>query len=363
MGLLKALYQLRDQNSLISAPSQAHPGDVYQHYAAHPPQWAEDISNYAPSISAILDRNKLNLKKATELCQEHDDEPESFYDFEKFLHSGRYDAVIIATPNDAHTQILLPLLERNIPVLCEKPIATTLGEHDQIIRAAEKSTALFYVGFNLRSAPLYRRIYETIESGKIGSPMAVSCREVRGPFREGYRYQDGRSGGALLEKNCHDFDLFNWYLNANPVRVSAFGGQHVLNKNTSLIDSASVIVEYDGGQIGTLELCMYAPFAQEGRTYELRGPQGVMRSPEKPDAIDCFTFGSRERIEVESAQFGTHAGGDMLQMLNFVKCLRGEQKPPATLRDAKKSAAIAIAAERAIAEKRVVEIDGNYDLV
>src|SRR5699024_7513425 len=117
----------------------------------------------------------------------------------------------------------------------------------------------------------------------------------------------------------HDFDLFNWYIGAEPVKVSAFGGQHVLNKNSPIMDAASVIVEYDCGQIGTLELCMYAPFAQQGRTYELRGPGGVMRTPEHPDTIELFSFGQNDTLKVDSSQFGTHSGGDMLQMLNFFK--------------------------------------------
>lgn len=364
LGLINSLYDLRNRRSLINSNPLAHESDAYKKYAASPAAWSEDISIYVPQITALVNRTQSDLQKAQELCIENGDKPQTFNSLDELLsHKNLFDAVIVATPNDAHTQILLALLERKIPVLCEKPIATTLEEHDRIISAAQKSKSLFYVGFNLRSSPLFRRIHEVLEDGKIGKPMAVSCREVRGPFREGYRFDNIRSGGSLLEKNCHDFDLFNWHLGASPIKVSAFGGQHVLNKNTSIIDSASVIIEYDSGQIGTLELCMYAPFTQRGRTYELRGAQGVMRSPESPNEIDCFTFGSHTNMKVESEQFGSHSGGDMLQMLHFCKCLAGEEKPPATLLDAKKSAAIGIAAERAINENRIVEIDENFNLL
>src|SRR5699024_4549409 len=100
-GLLNSLYQLRNKKNLISVREDGHPGDAYQRYASDPPKWTVDLSAYAPRVSAILDRNSQNQQKALELCKEHGDEPILFTDLDKFLDGANYDAVIVATPNDA----------------------------------------------------------------------------------------------------------------------------------------------------------------------------------------------------------------------------------------------------------------------
>src|SRR5699024_5037957 len=99
------------------------------------------------------------------------------------------------------------------------------------------------------------------------------------PFPEGHYYTNEESGGSLLEKGCHDFDLFNWLLDADPVTVGAFGGQHVLSEETDVIDNATAIIKYDSGAVASLDLCLHAPFSQtRGRNYDVRGSDGVIRT-------------------------------------------------------------------------------------
>lgn len=357
---IEQAYELRDREYFLCDNDLQYPENTYVNHAETVPEWVTDVSDLTPEVTALFDPNDSQLRQTQAVCDENGDDPAIFDSFEDFLRFDGYDAVLICSPSDSHIDAALPLLDRDVDILCEKPIATTLADHDRIIEAADQSDNLFYPAYNLRSSPFFIQLKELLEQNTIGDVGMLSCHEVRGPFKESYHYSQVRSGGSLLDKNCHDFDLFNWYLESDPVRVSAFGGQHALTRNTDIIDQATVIVEYDNGAIGTLELCLYAPWSQRTRKYELRGTEGLLRSPEESTTIDRYTQDGRHRDSIDTV--GSHMGGDYVQMKRFLQGIREDRAPPETLEDAKKAAAVAIAAERAIQEREIIEIDSNYDL-
>lgn len=364
------LYELRDQKYFLSERDDNWPHGIYDEHALETPTWVEDISDLNPQITAIMNPGEESLQKANTLCQDHGDDPVLYRSLSEFLESERFDTVIVASPNDQHLEAVLPLLENNVDLLCEKPLANRLADHDKMIAAEENSDALFYVGFQRRVAPYYREIKELLDAGTIGNLGMMNHVEVRDPFQSSsgeFRFSKDRSGGALLEKNSHDFDLFNWYSGADPVSVSAFGGQHVFTMGTDIVDQATVNVQYEDGTIGSLELCLYngvGPVDQyevhTRKTSEYRGEDGVILAPDKPDVIEVQRREKTVRVTVGVA--GSH-GGDIFEMRRFLRCLKGEEEPPATVVEAKKAAAVSFAAERSIQENGcIVNIDSNYDL-
>ena len=214
----------------------------------------------------------------------------------------------------------------------------------------------------MRHSPSFVRLKEIIDDGVIGELGMISAHEVRTPFPPGHYYSQEASGGALLEKDCHDFDWFNWVVGVDPVKVAAVGGQHVLSEDTDVNDHATVIVEYENGVKASLELCLYAPFTQvRGRVYHVRGSEGIIRTPEEASTWDVYTRDTRDRFTATSTD-SEHGGADLRQMKHFLRVLQGREEPLATPVDAKKAAAIAIAGERSIEEGEFVTIDENYDV-
>ncbi|WP_255171495.1 Gfo/Idh/MocA family protein [Natrononativus amylolyticus] len=365
------IYRLRRQNHLGSDAGDGvlnSPQPLYETYAADHPEWVEDVSDLQPTVSAVFDPSADARQAAAAVCRDGGDDPDLFETYEAFLERGEYDAVVVASPNDTHVELAVPLLERGVDVLCEKPLATTLEDHDRLEAAVRESEGLFYPGFNMRSLPYYRRLVELVAEGAIGSLGMISCREVRMPFPDGHYYTQAESGGSLLEKNCHDFDLMNWVTGADPVRVCAFGGQDVFTEGTDVNDHAVVIVEYENGVRASLDLCLYAPYGDwhpefhGRRDYQFRGTEGILASAS--DGSDAWELYARRRRETyETGGFaGGHGGGDYLQMRTFLRCLQGRTEPPATVTDAKRAAAIALGAERSIRESEIVGIDSRYDL-
>ena len=95
----------------------------------------------------------------------------------RMLDETAPDAVAIFTPDDQHVEPACMALKRGIHVYCEKPLATTLADCDTIIEAARHTTAVFYMGFNLRHMPLIRTARELIADGEIGEILTLEMNE------------------------------------------------------------------------------------------------------------------------------------------------------------------------------------------
>lgn len=364
-GHVSSTYVVRDRDFIEydeeTAWAPNYPFNVYQEYADEIPDWARDISHIEPEFTAIFDPATEACEKTQRLCRDNGDDPSVYGEFDEFLDDAdTYDAVIVASPNEYHVEQSTRLLELDLDVLCEKPVATTLPDHDRLIDEVSAASSTFYPGFNLRCSPFYTRLKDLIADGSVGELGMISCRECRGHFTAEYSFTEAGSGGTLLDKNCHDFDLYNWYAESDPVRVSAFGGQHVHGRNTDVVDQAVVQVEYANGVLGSLDLCMYAPFDERVRMYELRGSAGLLRAPNEPRTVDRYTRTGTDRLTVDET-IGGHGGADPRQMLRFLSTLRDEAEQPATIEDAKKADAIALAGRRAISTGKTVDLDGDYN--
>ena len=96
--------------------------------------------------------------------------------------------------------------------------------------------------------------------------------EFRGPLIPGWR-QTGKTGGIMLEKNSHFFDLFNWFAESEPVRVTGMGGNNV-NHDSPLIDHCIVTVEYRNNIRATLLMCLFSEHGSQP-TLDIVGDKGV----------------------------------------------------------------------------------------
>jgi predicted dehydrogenase len=319
---------------------------AYQRYA-NVPEWLDVIQDYEVTITDVVDPAADARQQAASIVSASGPEPAQWESTAAFLDGSDADAVVLATPNHTHVEQATELLDHDYDVYCEKPIATTIEGHDRLESAAAPSDGLLYVGFNLRASPAYRRYKKMIEEGQIGDLGMISAQNVRFPFPAGFRYQQGTSGGSLLEKNCHDFDLFNWFTESEPHRVAAMGGQQVLDRDTDVIDHATVQLEYESGVKATLELCLYTPFTQqENRRIAIRGTDAIAAETDDGE-IRVNGPGETATIEQVGTEYG-HGGADIRVLSRFLACLRGEAEPPASIADARAAARIAFTAEAAI---------------
>lgn len=292
------------------------------------------------------------------------DELQVFENWQDVIADDRVDAIIVALTNDQHHQAAMAALNAGKHVLCEKPLGLTLTECDQIIAAAESNQRVLQVGHEMRHQALYQQMKQRIADGQIGDPKVMWCREYRGPMRPGWRSEQACTGGLLLEKNCHHFDLFNWMFDRRPTKVAAFGGTDVLNQ-TELMDNAQVLVEYEGGCRAVLEICLFAP---KGGDCEIGvvGTNGRMDSKNQALELTITPFDDQPSETVlvpdpdDEAGFKDASGrvdrGIKAQLIEFVDCCRSGRQPLNNGPSARANVAVCLAAQESIKSGSVVQL-------
>lgn len=149
-------------------------------------------------------------------------------DFDQMLEEQKPDTVIVTVPDYLHDEYIVRALRAGKNVMTEKPMTTDMARLKRILDAQKETGKKVTVTFNYRYAPARTQLKEILMSGTIGEITAVDFRwyldRVHGAdyFRRWHRYKD-KSGGLLVHKSTHHFDLLNWWIGSNPVSVSATG--------------------------------------------------------------------------------------------------------------------------------------------
>jgi predicted dehydrogenase len=305
-------------------------------------------------------------------------------DYRDLLNKDDIDAVIISVPNYLHKEVAVSFLEAGKHVFLEKPIAHTLEDCNAILEAANRSGTTLQIGLVYRYSNVYRRMAKELKQGRLGQVNMMWCKEFRDPFPPtDWFYDSSKSGGTLIEKDCHHFDLFNWMIDSKPLRVFATGGQHVMKNGrpslitnsythypakeistSSVIDHAWVIVEYKNGSKANLGLCMYLKprnLMEEGLEIGLIGENGAQMIAKKDKTIGIFGGENytKEFLDIDTRSdslLGGHTGGQT-QRIDFIECIQTGKNPFASGAVGRSALLIALAAEKSIQEERYVYID------
>jgi len=142
-------------------------------------------------------------------------QPAEYEDGQELLAEASFDALIIGSYNNTHADFAIEALDSDACILLEKPVATSIEQCRQLWeKFCRVGNPKVFVGFVLRYAPFYRRIDELIRSGAVGQLLAIDADEnlsqsITSGFYRGWRRDDALSGGFMVEKCSHDFDILH----------------------------------------------------------------------------------------------------------------------------------------------------------
>ncbi len=149
-------------------------------------------------------------------------------DFDRMIAETKPDVVIVTTIDNTHHHYIVRAMELGCDVISEKPMTTDLEKLVAIFDAIERTGQKLRVTFNYRYAPAYTRLREVVAQGVIGKPLAVDFSWLLDTshgadyFRRWHREKQN-SGGLLVHKATHHFDLVNWWIDSYPQQVIAMG--------------------------------------------------------------------------------------------------------------------------------------------
>ena len=321
-------------------------------------------------VAAVADPNEGMRCKAKNLAG---DKCAAHSDHRQMLSAGGIDALLVASPNHTHIHVLRDVMASDLPILAEKPLATTVEDCHEIVRLQEKRSAPVWVAMEYRFMPPVSRLLDEVRSETPGRVQMFSIREHRYPFLDKigrWNRHNANTGGTLVEKCCHHFDLMRLVAGCDPVRVYASAGMDVNHVDEShpegapdILDNAYVIVDFESGMRGMLDLCMFAEAAywqevltatgNEGRVEAfIPGPSRFNAGDEKRQAEIAIAnrairSESRETVHVDEAVLaaGDHHGSTFYQHQKFIEMVRHGGSPDVTLEDGLKAVMMGAAAE------------------
>jgi myo-inositol 2-dehydrogenase/D-chiro-inositol 1-dehydrogenase len=335
-------------------------------------------------ITAIADPNAQSRTLAAECVP---DTARLYDTIDALLASKSVDALVIATPNDTHADVLAKILDRglSLPILLEKPACTSTEQLDWMSSALAGYSAPLWIGMEYRYMPPVTQLVNEVRKGTVGDLKMISLREHRFPFQVkvgNWNRYAVRTGGTLVEKCCHFFDLMRLIAGDEAVRVYASAGVDVNHaderredgERPDIIDNAFVTVDFRSGIRASLDLCMFAEGALWQEEFAATGSLG---------RVECFVPGYRGRevdthseieislreagkqperrvveVDAEVLHAGAHHGATYYAHKKFREAILGTGPVEVTLQDGLKAVAIGLAAERSAKEKRVVALDG-----
>ncbi|XP_058084659.1 uncharacterized protein LOC131232445 [Magnolia sinica] len=338
------------------------------------------LQNEGAAVRCVADPHIPSQQHALELAASFNWPPlKVFSGHKELLDSGLCDVVVVSTPNMTHFQILMDIINHAKPhhILVEKPLCTTVKDCKKIKDAVRRRPEiLVQVGLEYRYMPPIAKLIDVVKGGTLGQVKMVAIREHRFPFLvkvNNWNRFNINSGGTLVEKCCHFFDLMRLFAAANPVRVMASGAIDVNHKDEiydgkvpDIIDNAFVIVDFDNGSRGMLDLCMFAEGSKNEQEISVVGDIGKGEAfvPESIVRVGTRTAG-RDGVQTFKAEDkrikydGLHHGSSYLEHLNFLSAVRaqGIRAPAVDLHDGLLSVAIGVAGQLSIEKGRFITIE------
>jgi len=319
-------------------------------------------------VTAIADPFEASRENGRKLAPE----AEIYADYRELLARAPVDAVVISTPNSTHVDVLADVFQTDFHVLVEKPLCTTVEDCRKVQVAARRHRGVVWVAMEYRYMPPVTRVIEEARAGSVGSLRMMAIREHRFPFlrKVGDWNRFARNtGGTLVEKCCHFFDLMNLVMGTRPLRVFASGAQDVNHLDEvyggevpDILDNAYVIVDYEGGARAMLDLCMFAEATRNEQEIAIVGDKGKLECfiPESSVVIGRRTPRSvvthAVTVDEKILKAGFHHGSTYYEHLYFQRAIREGRPAEVSVGDGLLAVAVGQAAELSIQTRQPVEL-------
>ena len=314
------------------------------------------------------------------------------------LDATQPDLFFVGSPNVFHLDQIRAGLERGIRIFTEKPVVTTLEETFALAELlARHGTDRVMVGLVLRHSRHMRDLRAAMAAGVLGRITSLEANEHIAPWHGAFFMRDWRrmaawSGGFMLEKCCHDLDLYNMVTASRPDRVASFGGRksyvpenaptsnaeneimHVkpsvwnsvddaFHSDGDIIDYQTSILHYETGASLAFHTNLNVP--DEHRRFCIMGTHGMaegdfVRGYLKVTLRDGTVWADHDYTGADSPA-GNHYGADDLMVADILAYLGGTvDRLPVGVVDALQAGVTALALDQARIEGRMIDLTDTW---
>lgn len=298
----------------------------------HIPEYA---SNKDVTLSGYYD---FNFERAKKIADAYGGK--AYETLDALLADSQIDAVSVCVANHAHSEITIKALKSGKDVLCEKPMATTIEECEEMVREAVASQKKLMIGHNQRLAKAHTRAKELILQGAIGEIITFKTTFGHGG-PETWSVDSGKNNwffdkkkasmGALADLGVHKTDLIQFLTGQNVVETTAkvvtLDKRDANGNFIGVDDNAICIYQMKNGIIGTMT-ASWTYYGKEDNSTILYGTKGIMKLYDNPDFSIELISSNGEKIFYDIDQIQTNDNQTNSGIIDaFIECLEKDQEP------------------------------------
>ncbi|SDO33964.1 Gfo/Idh/MocA family protein [Alkalicoccus daliensis] len=330
-------------------------GSIARH--RHLPEYA---ANQDVEIAAVCD---IVQERAEELGSIYD--AMAYTDYQEMLEREEIEAVSVCLPNYLHAPVSIAALKSGKHVLCEKPMATSSEEAEEMIETAKNARKWLMIAHNQRFVPSHQKAQEMIANGDLGKIYSFRTAFGHGG-PEGWSADGADSWffkkdeafiGAMGDLGVHKTDLLRFILGEDFSSVGAFIETSAKDHST-VDDTAVCVLRTQSGIIGTLA-ASWSYNAGEDNATVIFGEKATLRLEEDPEnnLIIQYPNGDKAKFElggIQTNEIGKQTSSGVID--SFISSLKADEEPVIPGEEGKKSLEVILAALEANETKRIVEI-------
>ncbi len=313
---------------------------------------------------------------------------------EALLDSNELDLLMVGSPNHLHLEHIRIGLERGLKIFTEKPVVTSIEDTMELAGLIRQyGSDNLMVGLVLRYAPLYVDLRKAQAEGMLGDITSIEASEHIPPYHGAFFMRDWRrferySGSFMLEKCCHDLDLYNGVMGCRPQYVSSFGGRRtfvpanaptnvgindmevyhrkpsgwegtdkVFDSDGDIIDFQTAMVQYENGAALTFHTNLNVP--DDFRRFAVMGAKGMAEGDFIRNFLRVTDSRTSDRLVDSTYKAGglsQHYGADEQMAEDILKHMTEGAPLPVSVTDALEAGLLALSMDQAMRTRSVVDM-------
>ncbi|HEA28723.1 MAG TPA: Gfo/Idh/MocA family oxidoreductase [Leeuwenhoekiella sp.] len=282
-------------------------------------------NNERVNLVAVCSKNASEMENLPETVKKHTEMAD-------FLKNKKLDAVYIATPNHLHKKHTIASIAAGMHVLCEKPLATTLNDAEEMINSALAAKTSYATAYDQRFHPAHEQMRQFVQQGKLGTVTQVkidyACWLPKDWCTANWRIElEKAGGGAIIDLAPHGLDLLETLLQDKIVEIQVFTQSRV--QDYAVDDGGILMLRFESGVLGSIHVGYNRPDALPRRTLEIFGTAGMLRATNTmgQDPGGNLIFIDSENGNGELIDFDTQKSPFEAQLEGFASSILDKKTP------------------------------------
>lgn len=283
-----------------------------------------------------------------------------YLDYRQALENPDVDAVVVVAPTIYHHEIVMAAAEAGKHILCEKPMAMTVEECDDMIAAVDKNGVKLQLGFMRRYDTNFMAAKEKIDEGAIGEVVLVKSLTHGPSIPQRWQYDIAKSNGPLAEVNSHDIDTLRWFTGSEFQELYAIAGNYRCPEAKAefpdFYDNVVMNASFANGMQGAIDGAVSVRYGYDSRT-EVLGTKGILFvGTLKDNTVVVCDHESGVASPIIKSWRNLFTEAYLREDTDFIDCITEDRQPKVTGLDGKMAVRVVNAGNQSILEKRPVSL-------